>query len=33
MTRASRRMLATAGVKLTQLVPDKEKLTLSFRAE
>ena len=33
MTRASRRMLATAGVKLTQLVPDKEELTLSFRAE
>ena len=33
MTRASRRMLSTAGVKLTQLTPDKEELTLSFRAE
>ena len=33
MTRASRRMLTTAGVTLTQLVPEKDELVLSFRPD
>ena len=32
-TRASRRMLSTAGVTLTQLSPEKDAIVLSFRGE